>query len=525
MLFVNGKWGSGKTQTIKAYFLKDGSGSRYSHAYASLAGITSIESLKRRILSNLLVSENGLLSKIDNKIRPFLWLLLDNMEELQDFAPKELKPLNLNKLSKALIDPSLQRSSFVIVLDDAEKCILGNPDELLAFLSFIKESTECKLIIIGNALIDEEVEEKNKKAGEIIESNDDDIHDENKDLRFASALLNSAEWSHKIIDQVLRFELSPKDICELFTKEPATRTALADFLQVTNMTDLRKLRKAIEIAEIVAGRTGKSSKHEVLLSTLYIARAQLKTTGATTKSHRVMNSITPVVDDLIVKHLKNGHLTEADSLKMITSLREREKKQEIGAKKAKFNAIADMLFYSFATKSEIETAIMATLDEADEIPFFDLCNFRLFLELNEFTEQGYITKLNGLLQVSARIVSEVDMQYYTLEYHDERFRNIAKNFQQTHSHPDIIEIIEKFDDNQMKYLDAIQYLAPNQSADDVISIANRKNILTLKEIYRFVHDISSYASSLAVLNAILDDIAARSTDNNERVLFIKKLSD
>jgi hypothetical protein len=104
---------------------------------------------------------------------------------------------------------------------------------------------------------------------------------------------------------------------------------------------------------------------------------------------------------------------------------------------------------------------------------------------------------------------------------DARIASLAKQYYVRKTVIPISEIIEKFNDNQMLYLDAIQYLPMPASINEFKQVIHRNNYHIPKTIYRDLVHLPDYIASRTVFDAILSAIEGENAENAERISAIR----
>lgn len=223
VLALKGAWGVGKTYTwdqiVKSH--KDSTGLEH-YCYISLFGVSSISQLALSILTTTreckligtqlsfgLVNENWLsLGKASIK-------KLTNFSKMADFPYSKNISVGLDQLAPSLINDT------IICLDDFERSQL-KAEEIMGFISNLKEKKRCKIVLIFN---EDELQEKKSTYKKYREKVID------IELLFAPSPVEAIGWAF------------PKDMpCRILAEQCATN------LKIVN---IRLLMKIVDLIELV----------------------------------------------------------------------------------------------------------------------------------------------------------------------------------------------------------------------------------------------------------------------------------
>lgn len=140
VLVIKGAWGVGKTfawqQTVKDVKQKN---SDIAYSYVSLFGIASLADLKNAILATQLTQSNH----PETRVASFVNTVRDLVR-----GTKAAKYVNIAFDFVALVGPALLRD-MVLCLDDFERSEI-DANELLGFISELKEGRNCRVVLILN---------------------------------------------------------------------------------------------------------------------------------------------------------------------------------------------------------------------------------------------------------------------------------------------------------------------------------------------------------------------------------------
>lgn len=153
---IKGAWGCGKTHAWQNLIADlRGECHRQEYSYASLFGITSINQLRTALFANTqAISTNA--KSADEYVDPLAIRIRDFRRSSKQFNDKikaAIDHLPFGKIATIAIDsvlPFLLKDK-VICLDDFER--MGKsiePDELLGFISELKEQNNCQVVLIFN---------------------------------------------------------------------------------------------------------------------------------------------------------------------------------------------------------------------------------------------------------------------------------------------------------------------------------------------------------------------------------------
>jgi len=219
VLALKGAWGVGKTYTwnqiVKSN--KDQSGLEY-YSYISLFGVSSISQLA---LSIFTTSRNIKLvgTKLDFTSLNKEWLALgkSGFKSLTNFVKKLDLPysknlsVGLDQLAPALI------GNTIICLDDFERSQI-KPEEIMGFISYLKEEKDCKVVLIFN-------------QGELKEKEE-----------------TYNKYREKVIDIELLFSPSPSEAIGLaFPQDMPHRELAAQCAMALKIVNIRLLMKISEL--------------------------------------------------------------------------------------------------------------------------------------------------------------------------------------------------------------------------------------------------------------------------------------
>lgn len=156
VIAIKGAWGCGKTHAWQNLIANlRGECHHQQYGYASLFGITSINQLRTALFANTqAISSNAKLA--DEYVDPLAIRIRDMRRSSKRFLDKiaaAIGQLAYGKIATIAIDTLLPflLKDMVICLDDFER--LGNAikaDELLGFISELKEQNNCQVILIFN---------------------------------------------------------------------------------------------------------------------------------------------------------------------------------------------------------------------------------------------------------------------------------------------------------------------------------------------------------------------------------------
>jgi hypothetical protein len=214
VLSIKGAWGSGKTFTWNKV-LKENKNANglQKYSYVSLFGISSINELALSIYT-----KTKELRKIDHKdnLSNTLKKWIPSLKNLANFSIVNNVSIALEKIAFHLIKDT------IICLDDLERNHSLKADEILGFISSLKEEMNCKIILIFN---DEKLEEIKEK-----------YH----------------EYREKVIDIELNFKLSPMEAASAaFPNNIDSRDEIIDRVLVLNITNIRVLKKILWVINLL----------------------------------------------------------------------------------------------------------------------------------------------------------------------------------------------------------------------------------------------------------------------------------
>jgi len=518
-LYIKGKWGAGKTHFVKNFLGSSGLMEGYSFSYSSLAGIKNSEDIKRRLLANLIIAKNGIFSKIENSIRPYLWMLIENPEILQSLMPKELKNIEIKKLSQALIDPSLKQLKAVVVLDDLERCKLNDFEEIYTFISFLKESTSCKIILIGNTDAKEALQNQDKPA------------------RFSLDLQTNAEWKDKIIDCETNFELNAEDIALLFTENESLRKCIINHIEAGITQDLRKIRKAVKVAETVIGFVNEVQKKNTRIINAIIMRAystamtslisQKDIEGLRSSIYASNNEIDVSIFNLI----ENGYLAESEKDTLINGINNLAQKEVRLSQYDVLQSIRQSIFYTFSTKTEIIAMIRDFLASCNEISCVDMCAFKITLQLQEIYDSEICKILDQQIIEKAKALDHHEVSFIMSSLRDKRILEMISEHCEKIEFNNLIEAIYSFEsqtDSAYRYISSISV---SDAASELTEIRSNVDFGRVRDIYAKMMINSGYSdiykNAMEKMSQIFDHLIVMSSDDKltiDRVEYLKSKS-
>lgn len=232
VLAIKGKWGVGKTYTWTQILEREKHNlALKKYCYVSLFGISSMEELSLAIFSktqdvNLIGTDLSLKSFWKNP-----WLRSKEVSmKLGNFMRNLEFPYSKNiGVSLEHIAPFFLTETNICI-DDFERNTEIKAEQLLGFVSFLKEEKKCKVVLIFN---DEELPEKN-----VYES-----------------------YREKVIDTELLFSTTPADAFSIAVPmDFANRELIKEYVLKLKINNIRLLLKILKTIDLVTPYTKHSSK-------------------------------------------------------------------------------------------------------------------------------------------------------------------------------------------------------------------------------------------------------------------------
>ncbi|HAU1200845.1 TPA: P-loop NTPase fold protein [Legionella pneumophila] len=227
VLALYGKWGIGKTFLWNKITENKNFAPNYKkYSYVSLFGINSINELKTATIvnmENLGEQEKNWLGK--SKTTKELYSLAKDLPIFKHYTP----------FADAYLHSTIK--DMVICIDDIERKGKNlSSDELLGWISHLKESKNCKIVIIYN---------------------DEKLNDE----RFQ-------ELNEKVVDKRLSLTLSPLEICDIaLSPLKENHSFLRDNIVQLNLTNIRIIKTIINFVEeinvLIEGRVEQETIQEL----------------------------------------------------------------------------------------------------------------------------------------------------------------------------------------------------------------------------------------------------------------------
>ena len=148
-LLIDGSWGSGKTYFWKNTLAKKCAKKEFKPIYLSLNGINKIEDLKYQFLIKIVPFLNVLDSKTGNIGKTLIATLSSSLGNV-----------DINNLIKDIEVDSKKLNTYVVCLDDLERCSIATP-EVLGFINNYVEHKGLKVVILSDeSKIDEKEKDK-----------------------------------------------------------------------------------------------------------------------------------------------------------------------------------------------------------------------------------------------------------------------------------------------------------------------------------------------------------------------------
>lgn len=226
---IKGAWGCGKTHAWQNLIADlRGECHRQEYSYASLFGITSINQLRIALFANTqAISINA--KSADEYVDPLAIRIRDFRRSSKQFNDKikaAIDHLPFGKIANIAIDsvlPFLLKDK-VICLDDFER--MGKsiePDELLGFISELKEQNNCQVVLIFN---EEKLTETQKKVYQ--------------------------DYREKVIDIELVYAPTVDEAIQIALPEAfPCRAHLAVHIKKLKIRNIRILFKLVELMELI----------------------------------------------------------------------------------------------------------------------------------------------------------------------------------------------------------------------------------------------------------------------------------
>lgn len=226
---IKGAWGCGKTHAWQNLIADlRGECHRQEYSYASLFGITSINQLRTTLFANTqAISINA--KSADEYVDPLAIRIRDFRRSSKQFHDKikaAIDYLPFGKIATIAIDsvlPFLLKDK-VICLDDFER--MGNSieaDELLGFISELKEQNNCQVVLIFN---EEKLTEAQKKVYQ--------------------------DYREKVIDIELLYAPNVDEAIQIALPEVLPcRAQLAVHIKKLKIRNIRILFKLVELMELI----------------------------------------------------------------------------------------------------------------------------------------------------------------------------------------------------------------------------------------------------------------------------------
>ena len=222
VLALKGEWGVGKTYIWNLILHKNKEKIKIkNYCYVSLFGIASIAELRTAI-----VAKTHNVEQIGEKNDPAIIAeksRLPSLDSIKEFA-SSMKSITGNySIAFDAIAPHLIKDT-IICFDDFERMNFGSikPDELLGFISSLKEEKKCKVVLIFNEKELGDSEEVYKK------------------------------YREKIIDKEIEFAPSAEEAIEIAFPQGLPSRDLAEKYAISlNIKNIRILGKIVDLIEMV----------------------------------------------------------------------------------------------------------------------------------------------------------------------------------------------------------------------------------------------------------------------------------
>lgn len=230
ILAIKGKWGSGKTYTWNRVLnLNKGALKEKEYSYLSLFGISTIQELKTSLaLSGIpkeLIGESFDIEKTDDYLGKWTWVglkrLINNVQQIRDSPKWKEVTIPLEVIIQ------LANKNKIICIDDLERFNSKtiSLEDVLGFISNLKEERGCSIVIIFN-------EEKLEQG----------------------AIYN--KYREKIIDVEVEFSLNPEEaFCIVFSPEFSFYEEVKKNVIHLGITNIRLLKKIQEIIKTLFNLT------------------------------------------------------------------------------------------------------------------------------------------------------------------------------------------------------------------------------------------------------------------------------
>lgn len=223
VLAINGEWGTGKTHEWNRLISSVSINSNFSkYSYVSLFGLTSIADLKTAVFAKAIPTKS-INKKFDIKSLDKNSILV-GLNSVKSFATKFKGMPGLSNVAFGLdaVAPFLISNS-VICFDDFERmsCDRIKPEEILGFISELKEEKNCKVVLIFNESKLEFLEQYKK-------------------------------YREKVIDLEINFSrTSAEAILIALDSDIPHRDLIAGYCQALNITNIRVLKKIKSIFQML----------------------------------------------------------------------------------------------------------------------------------------------------------------------------------------------------------------------------------------------------------------------------------
>ncbi|KVE82353.1 hypothetical protein WI99_22745 [Burkholderia cepacia] len=217
VLAVTGPWGVGKTFTLKKIIESyTGPGSLKRYSYASVFGAQSIAEVRTLLLARTRAfpftgdSDVGIRAKVERQVgRIRLREIIDQLKEMIPFGGKHLV-IALETMAGSLLRDTL------VVLDDFERLNEKvKMEDLMGLVSELREQAGCKIIMVFN-----------------------------EDVLSDGAKESYVRYAEKVVDQKLKFVMSPQDALELgLPDDVPLRSFVTQPIQHLGIANIRVIQK------------------------------------------------------------------------------------------------------------------------------------------------------------------------------------------------------------------------------------------------------------------------------------------
>ncbi len=382
---LTGDWGVGKTYYWKHHLLHKAkailtSTNVKSYSYVSLFGIGSLSDLQHQVFLNSYSLQDAGTEKmsIENKLSQLALMFRDL--EIPNVGtvpiPDELvqSVMNLHTHNTLIVIDDLERKSESILMD-----------ELLGYLSFLREEKNCTIFIIYNKA---QLEGKKKEDADVLD-----------------------RYLEKIVDYEYIFNPSPESRIDLVINNMPIRKAIEPIILELNIKNIRILRKItwnnkliLEILKSVYSQLNESLKQDLIRQTTYItAFYNDKSLGIDTRNLRRYSRTSRLIDALggqkrskdnnepqynytfmemdefIIQVIETGICDTSGFVEHVNELQIREKKTGM---RQRYEELWRHYNANFSKRTnEVENHFCSFLDEnAESLSLEEISNIIIFLE-------------------------------------------------------------------------------------------------------------------------------------------------